>query len=47
MTADALCKALDVEGCGGDEVTGIGCCAVGVLDALLDLDDGLDVGEAC
>src|ERR1700694_5941998 len=46
MTADALCEALDVERRGGAEVAGIGCRAVGMLDAFLDLEDGLDVGEA-
>ena len=46
MAARTSGDALDVERRGGDIVAGIGAAAIGVFDAGIDLDDGLDVVEA-
>src|SRR5579885_3625619 len=46
MAAHGLGEAFDVEGRGGNEVARVEGRFVGVFDALLHPDDGLDMGEA-
>ena len=46
MAACALGDPLDIERRGGDIVAGVEAAAIGVFDARVDLEDGLDVVEA-